>query len=46
MTDLFWFSGAPWPRNAPMLPKNTGGLKCVDDRRVFGGIVNVVTSGG
>jgi len=46
MTDLFWFSDEQWGRIAPMLPKNTRGLKRVDDRRVLSGIVHVLKSGG
>ena len=46
MTDLFWFSDNQWTRIAPLLPKNTRGLKRVDDRRVLSGIVHVLKSGG
>ena len=46
MTDLFWSSEDQWTRIAPLLPKNTRGLKRVDDRRVLGGIVHVLKSGG
>lgn len=46
MPDLFWFSDEQWARIAPMLPKSTRGLKCVDDRRVLSGIVHVLKSGG
>ena len=46
MTDLFWFSEDRWTRIAPLLPKNTRGLKRVDDRRVLSGIVHVLKSGG
>ena len=46
MSDLFWFSDEQWARIEPMLPKNTRGLKRVDDRRVLSGIVHVLKSGG
>jgi transposase len=46
MTDLFWFSDNQWTRIGPLLPKNTRGLKRVDDRRVLSGIVHVLKSGG
>ncbi len=46
MTDMFWFSEDQWTRIAPLLPKNTRGLKRVDDRRVLSGIVHVLKSGG
>ena len=39
MADLFWFSDQQWARVEPLLPKNTRGLKRVDDRRVLSGIV-------
>lgn len=41
MSDLFWFSDEQWARIEAMLPKNTHGLKRVDDRRVMSGIVHV-----
>lgn len=46
MSDLSWFSDEQWARIEPMLPKNTRGLKRVDDRRVLSGIVHVLKSGG
>ncbi len=46
MTDLFWFSDERWARIAPFLPKNTRGLKRVDNRRVLSGIVHVLKLGG
>ena len=46
MSDLLWFSDEQWARIEPMLPKNTRGLKRVDDRRVLSGIVHVLKSGG
>jgi transposase len=46
MTDLYWFSDEHWARIAPLLPKNTRGLKHVDDRQVLSGIMNVLKSGG
>jgi transposase len=45
MADLFWFSEAQWARIEPLLPKNTRGLKRVDDRRVLSGIVHVLKTG-
>jgi mannitol 2-dehydrogenase len=46
MSDLFWFTDAQWSRIAPLLPRNTRGMKRVDDRRVISGIVHVLKSGG
>ncbi len=34
MTDLFWFFDEQWARIAPLLPKNTRGLKRAVDRRL------------
>lgn len=45
MAVLFWFSDEQWARVEPLLPKNTRGLKRVDDRRVLSGIVHVIKSG-
>ena len=45
MADLFWFSDEQWARVEPLLPKNTRGLKRVDDRRVLSGIVHVIKTG-
>lgn len=45
MADLFWFSDGQWASIEPLLPKNTRGLKRVDDRRVLSGIVHVLKSG-
>jgi len=45
MADLFWFSDEQWARVEPLLPKNTRGLKRVEDRRVLSGIVHVIKSG-
>lgn len=46
MADYFWFSDAQWARIAPLLPKNTRGMRRVDDRRVLSGIVHALQSGG
>jgi transposase len=46
MSDLFWFTDAQWGRIEAFLPRNTRGMKRVDDRRVLSGIVHVLKSGG
>jgi transposase len=46
MADYFWFSDTQWSRIAPLLPKNSRGMRRVDDRRVLSGIVHALQSGG
>ena len=42
----FWLSEEPFAKMAPFLPTGTRGKARVDDRRVIGGIVHVLESGG
>jgi hypothetical protein len=42
MSELFWFTDRQWSRIEPLLPRNTRGMKRVDDRRVISGIVHVL----
>jgi transposase len=44
--DYFWRSDDQFARLAPLLPTDTRGKPRVDDRRVIGGIVHVLKSGG
>lgn len=44
--DHFWLTDEQFARIAPLLPNDTRGKECVDDRRVIGGIVHVLKSGG
>lgn len=46
MSELFWFTDTQWSRIEPLLPRNTRGMKRIDDRRVLSGIVHVLKSGG
>ena len=46
MSDIFWLSEQRFSRLAPHLPTDTRGKPRVDDRRVIGGIVHVLKSGG
>lgn len=46
MSDLLWLTEAQMARLAPLLPHDTRGVPRVDDRRVIGGIVHVLRSGG
>jgi transposase len=44
--DQFWLSDEQFSKIAPRLPTDTRGKERVDDRRVIGGIVQVLKSGG
>jgi len=44
--DQFWLTDAQFSKIAPYLATNTRGKERVDDRRVIGGIVHVLKSGG
>ena len=45
MCHLFWLSDDQWAVIEPHLPKNSGGARRVDDRRVISGIIHVLKSG-
>lgn len=44
--DYFWLTEDQFARLEPLLPTDTRGKPRVDDRRVIGGIVHVLKSGG
>ena len=44
--DQFWLSDEQFTKIEPLLPTNTRGKERVDDRRVIGGIIHVLKSGG
>ena len=45
MGRLFWLSDEQWAVIAPFLPRNKGGARRVDDRRVISGIIHVLKVG-
>ena len=45
MGRLFWLSDEQWTVIAPLLPRNKGGARRVDDRRVISGIIHVLKVG-
>ncbi len=45
MSELFWPSAARMRRLAPLLPTDRRGKPRADDRRVIGGIVQVLRPG-
>ena len=45
MGRLFWLSDEQWAVIAPLLPRNKGGARRVDDRRVISGIIHVLKVG-
>ncbi|RZI55030.1 MAG: IS5 family transposase [Pseudomonas sp.] len=45
MRDLFWLSDEQWAVIEPLLPRNKGGARRVDDRRVISGIIHVLKVG-
>src|SRR5688500_18546714 len=45
MKDLFWLSDEQWAVIEPLLPRNKGGARRVDDRRVISGILHVLKVG-
>jgi transposase len=45
-SDLFWLGETQFSKIAPLLPTDTRGKPCVDDRRVIRGIVQVLRSRG
>ena len=44
--DQFWLSDEQFAKIEQHLPGNTRGRERVDDRRVIGGIIHVLKSGG
>lgn len=42
MGRLFWLSDERWAVIEPLLPRNKGGARRVDDRRVISGIIHVL----
>lgn len=44
--DYFWLTGEQFSKLKPHLPTDTRGKARVDDRRVIGGIIHVIKSGG
>ncbi len=45
MGRLFWLSDEQWAVIEPLLPRNKGGARRVDDRRVISGIIHVLKVG-
>ena len=45
MRHLFWLSDEQWAVIEPLLPRNKGGARRVDDRRVISGIIHVLKVG-
>ena len=45
MGRLFWLSDEQWAAIEPLLPRNKGGARRVDDRRVISGIIHVLKVG-
>ena len=45
MGRLFWLSDVQWAVIEPLLPRNKGGARRVDDRRVISGIIHVLKVG-
>ena len=45
MGRLFWLSDQQWAVIEPLLPRNKGGARRVDDRRVISGIIHVLKVG-
>jgi transposase len=43
--DLFWLSEGQFAKTEPLLPTDTRGMPCVDDRRVISGIIHILKSG-
>ena len=44
--DRFWLADEQFSKIAPHLPTDTRGKARVDERRIIGGIVHVLKSGG
>lgn len=45
MGNLFWLSDEQWAVIEPLLPRNKGGARRVDDRRVISAIIHVLKVG-